>query len=84
MMDVNVTRALSGHTSVDHVDSRLIIAVQDGGAGRRKAEVGHDGAHVASMLGGGISGKELRVKRIKMLKIVFKPILFRSQLIMQS
>jgi len=58
VLDVNVTRALSRCTSVDHVDGRLVIAAHDGQAFWREAEVGHDGAHVSSMLCGGNSGKE--------------------------
>ena len=53
-----MTRALSRYTSVDHIDGRLVIAVHDSRAFRREAEVGHDGLHVLSMLGGGNSGKE--------------------------
>jgi len=53
-----VTRALSGYTRVDHIDGRLIIAMHDSRAFRRETEVGHDGAHVSSMLCGGNRGKE--------------------------
>jgi len=60
ILDINVTRALSGHTSVDHVDSQLIIAVQGGGAVWREAEVGHDCEYVASILCSGNSSMELR------------------------
>jgi len=55
-----VKRAISRYTSVDHIDGRLIIAMHDGRAFRRVTYVGHDGAHVSSMLHGGDSGKELR------------------------
>ena len=55
-----MTRALSGYTSVDHVDGRLIITIHDSQAFRGEAETGHDGVHILSMLCGGCSGKELR------------------------
>ena len=55
-----MTRALSGYTSVDHIDCQLIIAVQDGRTFRREAKVRHDGAHVSSMFCSGNRGKELR------------------------
>jgi len=60
VLDINVTRALSRHTSVDHVDGRLVVAVHDSRAFRRKAEVGHDCLNVSSMLCSGTSGKDLR------------------------
>jgi len=60
VLNINVTRALSGDTSIDHVDCRLVVAIHDGRAFRRKAEVSHDGAHVSSMLRCGNSGKEFR------------------------
>jgi len=60
VLDVNVTGALRGHTSVDHIDGRLVIAVHDCRAFRREAEVCHDCSHVLSMLRGGNSGKEPR------------------------
>jgi len=60
VLDINVTRALSGDTGVDHIDSRLVVAMHDGRAFGRKAKVSHDCAHVSSMLRGGNSGKEFR------------------------
>jgi len=59
VLDINVTRALSRHTSVDHIDGQLVVAAHDGRALRRKAEVSHDGSHVSSVLRGGNYGKEL-------------------------
>jgi len=47
-----VTRALSGHTSIDHVDGQLVVATPDGRAFGWKAKISHDGTHVPSMLGG--------------------------------
>jgi len=60
VLDINVTRALSGYTSVDHIDGQLVVAVHHGRAFRRKAKIGHDGTHVSSMLRGGNCGEELR------------------------
>jgi len=51
--DINVTRALSGHKSVDHNDGRLVIAAHDSWRLWREAEVGHDRSHISSMLRGG-------------------------------
>jgi len=58
--DVNVTRALSGDTSVDHIDGLLVVAMHDGGAFWWKAKIGHDCAHMSSMLCGGNSGEKFR------------------------
>jgi len=55
-----VTRALSGDTSVDHIDGRLVVATHDGRAFWWKAKIGHDCAHVSSMLRGGNSGEKFR------------------------
>jgi len=60
VLNINVTRALSGDMSIDHIDGRLVVAIHDGRAFGRKAEVSHDGAHVSSMLRCGNSGKDFR------------------------
>ena len=60
MLDINVTRALGGDLGVDHIDGRLVVAIHDGGAFGWKSKVGHDRAHVSSMLRCGNSGKEFR------------------------
>jgi len=61
MLDINVTRALSGHTSIDHIDGRLVVATHDGGAFGWKAKISHDGTHAPSMLGGSNGSKEFRL-----------------------
>jgi len=60
VLDVNVMRALSWDTSVDHVDGRLVVAVHDGRAFGWKAKIGHCCVHVLSMLCGGNGGKKFR------------------------
>jgi len=60
VLNINVTRALSGYTSVDHIDGRLVVTIHDGRAFWWKAKVGHDCAHVSSMLRCCDSGKEFR------------------------
>jgi len=60
VLNINVTRVLSGYTSVDHIDGRLVVAIHDGRAFGWKAKVGHDCAHVSSMFRCGNSGKEFR------------------------
>jgi len=60
VLNINVTRALSGYASVDHIDGRLVVAMHDGRAFGRKAKVSHDCTHISSMLCCGNSGKEFR------------------------
>jgi len=60
VLDVNVTRSFSGHSSVDHIDGRLIVATHDGRTFGWKANVSHDGTHVPGMFGGSNGGKEFR------------------------
>jgi len=60
VLNINVTRALSGYTSVDHIDGRLVVTMHDGRALGSKAKVGHDCAHASSMFRCGNSSKEFR------------------------
>jgi len=60
VLNINVTRALSGYASVDYIDGRLVVAIHDGRAFGRKAKVSHDCAHISSMLRCGNSNKEFR------------------------
>jgi len=60
VLNVNMTRALSGYTGVDHIDGRLVVTIHDGRAFGWKAKVGHDCTHVSSMFCCGNSGKEFR------------------------
>jgi len=60
VLDVNVTRALSGHSSVDHVCGRLVVATHDGGTFGQKAKISHDSAHVPGMFGSRNGDKEFR------------------------
>jgi len=60
MLDINVTRALSGHTSVDHIDDPLVVATRGGRAFGWKAKVSRDGTHAPSMFGSSNGSKEFR------------------------
>jgi len=63
VLDVNVTRALSGHTSVDHVDGQLVVATHGGGTFGWKAKISHGGAHAPGVFGSRDGGKEFRFSR---------------------
>jgi len=60
VLDINVTRSLSGHTSVDHIDGRLVVAMHDGRTFGWKAKIRHGGTRAPGMFGGSNGGKEFR------------------------
>ena len=58
VLDLDVTRSLGGHTSVDHVNGRLVILVDGGRLGLGESEFLHNRPDVSGLLGCGDSGEE--------------------------
>jgi len=50
VLDFNMTRAISRHPSVDHIDGWLVITVRDSRALRGKSQLSHDHKEVLSVL----------------------------------
>ena len=53
VLDINVARTFGRNASVDHVDSRLVVAEHDSGIFRRESQISHDSTHVAGVFGSG-------------------------------
>ena len=58
MLDINVARTFGRNASVDHVDSRLVVAEHDSGIFRRESQISHDSTHVAGVFGSGNGGQK--------------------------
>ena len=59
VLDIDMTRALSGNTSVDHVDGGLVVTIQRCRFAWREPQLLHNGAEVARMFSSGDSSEEL-------------------------
>jgi len=60
VLDIDMTRTLSGNTSVDHVDGGLVVTMQWCRFTWREPQLLHDGTKAARMFSSGDSSKEFR------------------------
>ena len=56
-----MSRPICRDAHIDHLDGRLVVAVEDGGGKLREAKLKKERAKVASLFGGADSGIELRL-----------------------
>lgn len=63
MLDIDVAGVLGWNVSIDHVDSRLVVATQGGRSLRWETKLFHDSTQVPGVLGSGDSCQEFGLSR---------------------